>query len=132
MNQLQCETCGKKDALVFHCNYCGGYFCAEHHLPENHNCNNFTSVRNPFSAPIVSRTKMWWGESRKFMCPKCGSYEEDCMTYNAKTMSFSCKQCGNVWVEKKNSISHLKTGDIIRRDIQEYFKKKKKKHWWSR
>ena len=38
MNQFQCEICGKKDALTFHCNYCGSYFCAEHHLPESHNC----------------------------------------------------------------------------------------------
>jgi len=40
MNHLQCAICGTKDALVFHCNYCGGYFCAEHHLPESHNCTN--------------------------------------------------------------------------------------------
>ena len=40
MNQFECEKCGIKDALVFHCNYCGGYFCAEHHLPENHKCTN--------------------------------------------------------------------------------------------
>ncbi len=42
MNHFQCQfpDCKKKDALVFHCNYCGNYFCADHHLPENHNCSN--------------------------------------------------------------------------------------------
>jgi hypothetical protein len=46
MNHLQCEICGKEDALTFHCNYCGGYFCAEHHLPETHNCS-----RKPRTTP---------------------------------------------------------------------------------
>ncbi|MGA2681346.1 MAG: AN1-type zinc finger domain-containing protein [Candidatus Bathyarchaeia archaeon] len=40
MNQFQCEICGEKDALIFECNYCGGHFCAEHHLPESHNCKS--------------------------------------------------------------------------------------------
>ncbi len=46
MTQFQCEfpNCGKKDALTFHCNYCGGYFCAEHHLPESHNCPSIPKI----------------------------------------------------------------------------------------
>ena len=47
MNQFECEKCGIKDALVFHCNYCGGYFCAEHHLPESHNCPRIPKI-TPF------------------------------------------------------------------------------------
>jgi len=38
MKRFECKKCGIKDALVFHCNYCGDYFCVEHHLPESHNC----------------------------------------------------------------------------------------------
>jgi len=34
----KCEYCGKEVALPFRCRYCGGLFCVEHHLPENHNC----------------------------------------------------------------------------------------------
>ena len=44
MSQFQCEICGIKDALTFHCNYCGGYFCEDHHLPENHKCNSIPKM----------------------------------------------------------------------------------------
>ena len=51
LTQFQCEfpNCGKKDVLTFHCNYCGGYFCAEHHLPESHNCPRIPKIA-PFHA----------------------------------------------------------------------------------
>jgi len=35
---VQCEVCGKQVDLPFRCNYCGGLFCAEHRLPESHQC----------------------------------------------------------------------------------------------
>ena len=44
MSQFRCEICGKKDALTFHCNYCEGYFCAEHRLPESHNCPRIPKI----------------------------------------------------------------------------------------
>lgn len=46
----KCQVCGKDVALPFTCRYCGGTFCAEHHLPENHNC------------PGLSRQKELWRE----------------------------------------------------------------------
>ena len=33
-----CEYCGKVVELPFRCNFCRGYFCMEHRLPENHDC----------------------------------------------------------------------------------------------
>jgi len=30
--------CGKEELLPFKCPYCGGNFCIEYRLPENHNC----------------------------------------------------------------------------------------------
>ena len=33
-----CDKCGKEVALPFKCSYCGGAFCGEHRLPENHDC----------------------------------------------------------------------------------------------
>ena len=36
----KCEYCGKEVLLPFRCKFCGGYFCEEHRLPENHNCPN--------------------------------------------------------------------------------------------
>ena len=35
---VQCDHCGKDEYMPFRCKYCGGYFCAEHRLPEMHNC----------------------------------------------------------------------------------------------
>jgi len=34
----KCYFCGKEVALPYKCKFCGHYFCVEHHLPENHNC----------------------------------------------------------------------------------------------
>ena len=34
----KCEYCGKEVLLPFRCHFCGGYFCLEHRLPENHDC----------------------------------------------------------------------------------------------
>ena len=35
---VKCDRCGKEVDLPFRCNYCGGYFCSEHRLPEFHDC----------------------------------------------------------------------------------------------
>ncbi len=34
----KCDVCGKEEYLPYKCKYCGGTFCAEHRLPEKHNC----------------------------------------------------------------------------------------------
>ena len=44
---MKCEKCGKEVALPFRCPYCGGYFCAEHRLPENHDCPRMDLARAP-------------------------------------------------------------------------------------
>jgi len=35
---LKCQYCGAEEPLPFKCPFCGGYFCVEHRLPENHEC----------------------------------------------------------------------------------------------
>jgi Zn-dependent protease len=35
---MKCEKCQNDTFLPFRCQYCGGYFCSEHRLPENHDC----------------------------------------------------------------------------------------------
>ena len=35
---VKCDRCGKDVDMPFRCNYCGGYFCSEHRLPEFHDC----------------------------------------------------------------------------------------------
>ena len=35
---VRCDKCGADVSMPFRCNYCGGYFCSEHRLPEFHDC----------------------------------------------------------------------------------------------
>lgn len=42
---MSCGICGKKEDFPHICAYCGGPFCDEHSLPENHNCYKM-SIRN--------------------------------------------------------------------------------------
>jgi Zn-dependent protease len=35
---VSCDHCGKEEYMPFRCRYCGSYFCAEHRLPEMHDC----------------------------------------------------------------------------------------------
>ena len=34
----RCDVCGKDEVIPFVCSYCGKSLCADHRLPENHNC----------------------------------------------------------------------------------------------
>jgi Zn-dependent protease len=44
---MKCQRCGKEVFLPFRCPYCGGYFCSEHRLPENHDCPRIELARAP-------------------------------------------------------------------------------------
>ncbi len=35
---VNCQKCGQDSLMPFHCPYCGRQFCAQHRLPENHDC----------------------------------------------------------------------------------------------
>jgi Zn-dependent protease len=47
---LKCQYCGKDELLPFKCQYCQGLFCAEHRLPENHNCSQIGIAKAPKEA----------------------------------------------------------------------------------
>jgi Zn-dependent protease len=44
---MKCQKCEKEVFLPFRCPYCGGYFCSEHRLPENHECPRMDLARAP-------------------------------------------------------------------------------------
>ena len=48
---MKCEFCGKEEALPFVCNYCGGVYCADHRLPEAHQCKGDLSQKRTVVAP---------------------------------------------------------------------------------
>ena len=54
---VKCDNCSKNEEMPFRCNYCGGYFCTEHRLPEFHDCPGlYNETRNTFNPRPSSRT----------------------------------------------------------------------------
>ncbi len=43
----QCDECGRHENLPYQCGRCGGTFCAEHRLPENHACPGLDEWDDP-------------------------------------------------------------------------------------
>ena len=59
-----CEHCGEKiDFLPFKCKYCGGSYCKEHRLPENHQCT-FELKTIPISPSNLREAPLKSGSSR--------------------------------------------------------------------
>jgi Zn-dependent protease len=58
---LKCEFCGKEESLPFVCNYCGGAFCADHRLPEAHQCKGDLTQKRTIVAPPQT-TFSWSGD----------------------------------------------------------------------
>ncbi|MHA1734419.1 MAG: AN1-type zinc finger domain-containing protein [Promethearchaeota archaeon] len=57
---VDCDYCGEPlTYLPFRCKYCGGNFCKEHRLPENHDCHGDYKhpVARKFAQPEVIRQK---------------------------------------------------------------------------
>ena len=48
---MKCDFCGREEALPFVCNYCGGAFCADHRLPEAHQCRGDLTQKRTIVAP---------------------------------------------------------------------------------
>ena len=56
---MRCQKCGEEIFLPFRCPYCGGYFCAEHHLPENHECPKIEMARAPTEEDQTRVSQAW-------------------------------------------------------------------------
>lgn len=56
---MKCQKCGKEIFLPFRCPYCGGHFCSEHRLPENHDCPRIELARAPRkeTRPVMVQTQ---------------------------------------------------------------------------
>ena len=61
---MKCEFCGKDEALPFVCNYCGGAFCADHRLPEAHQCKADLTQKRTIIAP--PQTTFSWQQQPDF------------------------------------------------------------------
>ncbi|MEM1551169.1 MAG: AN1-type zinc finger domain-containing protein [Candidatus Bathyarchaeia archaeon] len=56
---MKCQKCGTETFLPFRCPYCGGCFCAEHRLPENHECPKIESARAPAKEEQTQFPQAW-------------------------------------------------------------------------
>ena len=60
----KCAVCGKEVLMPFKCSYCGEYFCAEHRLPEKHNCPGLFAAASPYEKEkkklMASEEKASW------------------------------------------------------------------------
>lgn len=43
----KCDVCGKDESMPYNCRHCGGTYCGEHRLPENHNCTGLQNWNDP-------------------------------------------------------------------------------------
>jgi len=60
-----CEFCGEEIGyLPFRCNYCGGTFCKQHRLPENHECT-FELKHKPVIPTSSKRIRQHRQESKR-------------------------------------------------------------------
>ncbi|MFC6731992.1 rhomboid family intramembrane serine protease [Haladaptatus sp. DYSN1] len=42
-----CDQCGRHENLPYNCRHCGGTYCSEHRLPENHACPGLDNWNDP-------------------------------------------------------------------------------------
>lgn len=42
-----CDVCGYHEAMPYSCHYCGGSYCPDHRLPENHDCTGLENWDDP-------------------------------------------------------------------------------------
>ncbi|PSP80105.1 rhomboid family intramembrane serine protease [Halobacteriales archaeon QS_1_68_20] len=42
-----CDQCGAEENLPYQCRHCGGTYCSEHRLPENHDCPGLKQWNDP-------------------------------------------------------------------------------------
>ena len=94
-----CDVCGKEVTFPYSCKYCHGFFCADHQLPENHNC-----PKKPTTPPSYSSSPSFTREKNRKIgsCPRCHSDGSDVIKYNAEKIIFRCWNCGLVYGQRKS------------------------------
>lgn len=118
----KCKICGEEVILPFQCSFCGGYFCIEHRLPENHMCLKVPprTPLGPWKAkklPRVEYTKKF-PKSTIQACAKCGSTSIAILAFDQKVESLQCKTCGFSWRETREK----KGQQQVKRDEPDFIK----------
>lgn len=90
---MKCQKCGKEVFLPFRCPYCGGYFCSEHRLPENHDCPRMDLARAPKK------------ETKPVIVQKQNPYEY--------TITYSPRAQVKIFRFSRKEIKHLTVGALL-------------------
>lgn len=64
---VHCDKCGRDIYMPFRCNYCGGYFCSEHRLPEFHDC---TGLHRGRGAVNIGRSRSRGSSETFYQTPR--------------------------------------------------------------
>ena len=52
---MKCQVCGTETMMPFRCPFCGGQFCSQHRLPENHKCIGISQARSQTQARVITQ-----------------------------------------------------------------------------
>jgi Zn-dependent protease len=52
---MKCQVCQQDTLLPFRCPFCGGQFCSEHRLPENHFCPGISTARAQTQQKVMTQ-----------------------------------------------------------------------------
>jgi Zn-dependent protease len=91
---MNCDKCQKEVFLPFRCQFCGGYFCSDHRLPENHEC------------PQIELARLPRNEQPQMATPRQGGYEY--------TVSYGPVQTAKARIRfSGKEISHLSVATVL-------------------
>lgn len=86
---MNCHQCNTEVYMPFRCPYCGNFFCAQHRLPENHNCPEIWKAKIS-QPPLQTAT------------PTQGTYQHTITTYAPvipkKGLRFSPKEIQHILI----------------------------------
>ena len=51
---MKCQACEREVDIPFRCPYCGGGFCGDHRLPENHSCPKIDTARTQRQEQVMT------------------------------------------------------------------------------
>lgn len=62
----KCDICGQEELMPFKCRYCGGTYCANHRLPERHDCSMISHENKNQSSWKTNTNNYRYNKQRTF------------------------------------------------------------------
>lgn len=87
---VNCSYCKRLiDGLPYKCKYCGGVYCVEHHLPENHECEGLRMARSPDQIEKESISFTWYPKASSMVKAASGAavYPRELLSLTVATLA---------------------------------------------